>query len=110
MKKWVEISECAGKTVHKMALDYSDGFAVSFTDGTWTCVTMTQAYYEDTRSLENAVQDTSVLADLLLAADVLDSEAHAAIKQAESDKRKAHAEAHERAQLERLKAKYEGGG
>lgn len=110
MRKWVEISECVGKTVHKMALDYDDGFVVSFTDGTWTSVAMSRAYYEDTRSLENMAPDQAAIAALLLEAEVIDSDEHAAIKQAEEAKLKGKTEAHERAQLERLKAKYEGGG
>jgi hypothetical protein len=106
MKEWVEFSKCVGKTVAKVHMAFGGRWLVLFTDDTWSSIATEYCNYaEDHELISKRPEATQVYSSLKYLGVIDQAESERLIKEAQA---KADEEqlAFERAQYERLHAKF----
>ena len=106
MKEWVEFSKCTGKTIAKVHMEFGGRWLTLFTDDTWSSISTEYCNYaEDHELISKRPEATQIYSSLKYLGVIDQAESERLIKEAQA---KADEEqlAFERAQYERLHAKF----
>lgn len=108
MKDWAPFSECAGKTIAGIDHEDDEQVAIAFTDGSWSTLSLGRdRYSDDFDSIESTQPELLNWTQQLQRIGVMTGEEVRALIRESEEATKAKRIAHERAELERVRAKLE---
>ena len=108
MKEWVEFSKCVGKTIAGVDDVDNDNIIIAFSDGTWSTISVFEPPYPDSLSGGMVSRRPEVL-DVslqLLRLHIVSSDEVDNLRRESREKYEAANRARERAEYERLHAKF----
>ncbi len=105
MKEWVTFFGCKGKTIEKLSAHALEQWLILFTDGTWTSIQTKYGHSED-YELMSERPDPSEIYGQLQTLGVIDATEAARLREEEKRKFDEECATRERAEYERLHAKF----